>query len=64
MQPKPRDVAYYARLINDYHPRLHLDPQTALNPPAAKLPATGANQVAAQPDADRYRAELTEADRQ
>jgi conjugative relaxase-like TrwC/TraI family protein len=60
MQPEARDVAYYARLINDHHPRLHLDPQTALNPPATKLPATNANQVAAQPDTDRYRSELTE----
>lgn len=58
MQPEARDVAYYARLINDHHPRLHLDPETALNPPAAKLPATDANRVAAQPDTDRYRAEL------
>lgn len=61
MQPEPRDIAYYARLINDHHPRLHLDPETALNPPTAKLPATDASRVAAQPDADRYRTELTEA---
>lgn len=60
MRPEPRDVAYYARLINDHHPRLHLNSQTALSPPATKLPVTGANQIAAQPDADRYRAELTE----
>ncbi|MFG3339500.1 MobF family relaxase [Glycomyces sp. NPDC048151] len=58
LQPEPRDVAYYARLINDHHPRLHLNPTTALNPPATKHPATGANRVAAQPDADRYRSEL------
>ncbi|GAA1683345.1 hypothetical protein GCM10009830_33210 [Glycomyces endophyticus] len=60
MQPEPRDVAYYARLINDHHPRLYLEPNTALNPPATKLPATGANRVAAQPDANRYRTELAE----
>jgi hypothetical protein len=61
LQPEARDVAYYARLINDHHPRLHLDPGTALNPPATKVPATSANRVAAQPDADRYRAELAAA---
>jgi conjugative relaxase-like TrwC/TraI family protein len=60
MRPEARDVAYYTRLIHDHHPRLHLDADTALNPPATKLPATGANHVAAQPNADRYRAELTE----
>ncbi|SDE55326.1 hypothetical protein [Glycomyces harbinensis] len=60
IQPEARDVVYYARLINDHHPRIHLDPDTALNPPATKYPATDANRIAAQPDADRYSAELTE----
>ncbi|WP_199042675.1 MobF family relaxase [Glycomyces salinus] len=60
MQPEARDVAYYAQLIKDHHPRLRLDLETALNPPAANLPATGANTVAPQPNAERYRAELAD----
>ncbi|MFG3342376.1 MobF family relaxase [Glycomyces sp. NPDC048151] len=60
LQPEARDVAYYARLIHDHHPRLHLDSGTALNPPATKAPATNANRVPAQANADRYRTELAE----